>query len=134
MKIFDAGTPFPVIDTRCFGTPEARGEAYGRQTRDQIESSLSTYAGLFGSCGINWTEAGRRALAYRESIHWTDPELIVEMEGIARGAGVQIADILALNCRTEILPASFFNNPGEGAAEATAHNRRLGLADWGECT
>jgi isopenicillin-N N-acyltransferase-like protein len=60
-------------------------------------------------------------MAYRECIHWTDPELIEEMDGIARGAGVQLADILALNCRTEILPASFFSNSGEGV-------------DWSECT
>lgn len=134
MKAFKVGNPFPVIEARSYRTAGARGEAYGRQAREQIGRSLSTYAGLFASCGIHWTEAGHRAAAYRESIRWTDPELLEEMEGIALGAGVGGSDILALNCRTEILPSNFFNNSGEGAAEAIEHNRRLGLADWGECT
>src|SRR5437867_960970 len=95
---------FPIVDTRSLATPRARGEAYGRQAREQILRSLATYTMLFDSCEISWAEAGRRATAYREVIQWLDPNLIEELDGIAIGAGLKTADILALNCRTEILP------------------------------
>lgn len=116
------GRPFPVIDTRSFATPRQRGEAYGLQAKTQIAESLRTYSSLFASCGIGWVDAGRRALAYRDCIAWTDPDLIEELEGIAHGAGAQFAEILALNCRTEILPASLFTNS------------ETRLPDLGECT
>jgi isopenicillin-N N-acyltransferase-like protein len=72
---------------------------------------------LFNSCGITWTEAGRRASGYREVIQWLDPDLIDEIEGIALGAGLKTEDILALNCRTEILPSSLFNIEAGKTAE-----------------
>src|SRR4051812_18807404 len=108
---------FPIVDTRSCETPRARGEAYGFQARAQIDRSLATYTMLFASCDISWAEAGRRATAYREVIQWLDPDLMSEIEGIAIGAGLKTADILALNCRTEILPASFFNSETSKAAE-----------------
>jgi len=109
---------FPVIDTRSFNTPYERGKAYASKAQRQVQQSLLTYKKLFASCGLEWTEVCRRATAYRDCIGWLDPHLIEEIEGIAAGTGTHFEEILALNCRTEILPASLFNN----------------VADSGECT
>src|SRR6185295_2572467 len=114
---------FPIVDTMSFATPHERGKAYGFRARPQIIRSLDTYTMLFESCGISWAEAGRRASAYRDAIQWLDSDLIDEIDGIAIGAGLKTADIFALNCRTEILPSSFFNTEAGKAA-----------AELGECT
>ena len=125
---------FPVIDVRSLNSAKARGERYGSRARERILHSIQSYARLFADCGIDWTEAGRIAMKYRESIEATDKHLIEEIEGIAQGSKLLFSDILTLNCRTEILPANFLDGQSDGASEAHAHNRSMGLQDWGECT
>ncbi|NBP34558.1 MAG: hypothetical protein EBV01_04050 [Betaproteobacteria bacterium] len=125
---------FPVIDVRSVDSARARGERYGRLARDRVIHSVQTYARLFADCGLDWTEAGRRAMQYRDAIDATDPQLLEEIEGIAQGAKLVFSDVLALNCRTEILPATFLARVSDQSAEARAHNQALGLLDWGECT
>ena len=109
---------FPVIDVRAIDSAKARGERYGSRARERIVHSVQTYARLFADCGVDWTEAGRRAMQYRDAIHATDPYLLEELEGIAQGAKLVFSDIMALNCRTEILPSSFLAQLSDDAAEA----------------
>jgi isopenicillin-N N-acyltransferase-like protein len=147
MKTLRAGRPFPIIDTRSFDTPRERGEAYGRQAKRQIAESLMTYSNLFATCGTDWPEACRRAMAYRECVAGTDPDFIEELDGIASGADVHFEEILALNCRTEILPASLFDNskrkfpkpiPAINALDASQEKGGIDvlrkMLDQGECT
>lgn len=124
----------------------ARGQFYGQAAREQTWHSRSTYARLFASCGISWASACDRAMAYREVIEALDPALIPEMEGTALGSGLTLAEIMALNCRTEILPPSFLSDATHEAETALQANRAAGLPDWledaridpsaaeGECT
>ena len=49
-------------------------------------------------------QAKTRALAFAGPIRTLDPHLVEELEGIAAGSGFPLAEILALNCRTELLP------------------------------
>lgn len=144
----DASAPmFPLIDVSQGATPLERGRLYGAAARDRCAVSRSTYARLFAHCGIDWTAACARALGYREAIAAVDGDLLDEMAGIAQGAGLDLAEVLALNCRSEILPPSFLGESDpEAAARALAANRALGLPDWldgapldpaagdGECT
>lgn len=121
-----------------------RGLTHGRQARAQVQHSRSTYARLFASCGIDWTTACSRAQAYLPVIEALDAELVKEMQGIAEGSGLQLSEVLALNCRTEILPASFLSDVHHQAQAALAANLAAGLPDWldaldprideGECT
>lgn len=142
-----AAPMFPLIDVSHGATPHERGRLYGTAARDRCAISRSTYARLFASCGIDWAAARTRALAYREVIAAVDADLLEEMAGIAEGAGMDFAEVLALNCRTEILPPDFLGNPDPlAAARALEANRALGLPDWldavpldpaardGECT
>jgi isopenicillin-N N-acyltransferase like protein len=106
---------FPVFDLK--GTPHERGRIHGEQARERVGRSLANYARLFEFHGMPWIEAQRRSVAYRDVIGALDGELLEEIEGIAQGAGRRVEEILALNARTELLPAGF-----------------LGRADSGECT
>jgi isopenicillin-N N-acyltransferase-like protein len=123
-----------------------RGLFYGQAARSQTLHSRNTYARLFASCGISWASACNKAMAYRDVIEQLDPALLLEMEGTAAGSGLTLADILALNCRTEILPANFLSDAKHEAEAALEANRAAGLPDWlgdapidpaaaeGECT
>lgn len=123
---------FPVIELK--GEPFARGMAYGRAAHHQIAGSIRCYAALFASCGIDWKEAQRRASEFRELIDGCGGGIIEEIEGIAAGSGFREEEILALNCRTEILPPTFLGMPDTDGGAARERNARLGLFDLGECT
>ena len=135
---------FPVLTLTAHADAHARGLAHGQQARSRTIHSRNTYARLFASCGIDWDQACTRALAYQPVIEALDPALLQEMQGIADGSGLRLAEVLALNCRTEILPASFLSDAGHQAEAALAANRAAGLPDWldaldphaaeGECT
>lgn len=123
---------FPVIEVE--GKAFLRGRMHGTLARSQIERSIATYARLFAYCGIDWQDAQRRALRYRDTIGHLDAELLEEIQGIAAGAGRRAEEILALNARTEILPPSY---PGEASPhwqQVQELNRGAGIPDWGECT
>ncbi len=123
-----------------------RGQRQGQALRAQALHSRNTYARLFAHCGIDWATACERALAYRPVIEALDPDLMREIEGLAEGSGLQQAEILALNCRTEILPPGFLGDTHLEARQALQTNRVAGLPDWleervldpqadaGECT
>jgi len=137
---------FPIIPTFSEPAGQAQGLLLGQRTRAQAWHSRDTYARLFAQCGIDWASACHKALAYRDVIEALDPLLMREMEGLAEGCGLGLAEILALNCRTEILPPGFLGDAPLEARQALAANRAAGLPDWlqaqapdpaidaGECT
>jgi isopenicillin-N N-acyltransferase-like protein len=123
-----------------------RGQIYGKTAASRIRHSVLTYAKLFACCGIDWQEACERARRYAPAITALDAGLMAEMQGIAQGSGWRLDDILALNCRTEILPSNFLSDVTFQAEAALEANRLAGLPDWetglpidphiqeGECT
>ncbi len=135
---------FPILNLTAHVSPRERGRVHGQQARAQVHHSRSTYAQLFASCGIDWANACRRAEAFQPVINTLDAQLLEEMQGIAEGSGLQLSEVLALNCRTEILPPSFLSDANHQAQAALAANLAAGLPDWldaldtlleeGECT
>jgi len=135
---------FPVLTLPHRAGARERGLIHGQQALAQVLHSRNTYARLFASCGIDWASACSRAQAYLPVIEALDAELAEEMQGIAEGSGLALSEVLALNCRTEILPASFLSDVHHQAQAALAANRAAGLPDWldaldpqiaeGECT
>ena len=109
---------FPVIELH--GAPFERGRMHGELARARIERSLANYAHLFAFCGLSWDEAQRRGAGYRAPIGDFDPALLEEIEGIARGSGRKVEEILALNVRTEILPSSYLQGVDHGECTAIA--------------
>ncbi len=120
---------FPIIVAG--GERFAAGCQYGKQARARVHTSILNYAATFAWCGLDWDETKTRARAFRQIVGDLDGGLIDEMRGIAEGAGVNTDDILALNVRTEILPAEF-GMPLRRAARlkrghALARNASIGL-------
>ena len=123
---------FPVLDLT--GTPFNRGKMMGQLARSQVLGSVRCYASLFAACGIEWLEAQRRAAEFRDIIAGCVGGIMEEVEGIALGSGFGVNEILALNCRTEILPPSFLSMETVNSDQARRKNAALGLFDIGECT
>jgi isopenicillin-N N-acyltransferase-like protein len=117
---------FPVIDVRPATDAREQGVRYGRACAARIRHSRDTYTRLFGQCGIGWAQACDRALAMQPAIRALDPALLDEMHGIAQGSGLSFEDILALNCRSEILPSGFL--------DTRAAARQPTVFEEGECT
>ena len=137
---------FPTCTPTGAASALEQGQLQGRATRAQALHSRDTYARLFAHCGIDWASACQRALGYAPVIEALDAALLQEIEGLAQGSGLGFAEVLALNCRTEILPPDFLASSGSHATQALQANRAAGLPDWldeqpldpaieeGECT
>lgn len=85
------------------GTPKEVGKQHGELGKDQVQQSLATYERLFyGYQGLSWEKAKDAARVHIDAIEKHDIQLLEEMDGVAKGAGVEFDDILALNARSEI--------------------------------
>ncbi|TDO15353.1 MULTISPECIES: C45 family autoproteolytic acyltransferase/hydolase [Halomonas] len=89
--------------TTLSGNRSEIGEAHGRAHAGLITHSLEVYDRLFQDfAGLDWARARREAGRFLPMIAHGFPAILEEMEGIARGAGLDFEDILTLNCRSEI--------------------------------
>lgn len=92
---------------RVAGTPYDRGRQYGAQARAQVRLSVQAYQRVFAHyAGWDWPEVRRVAAAFEAPIANFRPAYLDEMRGIADGAGLDLADILAINVRTEVIFAA----------------------------
>ena len=84
-------------------SPSERGVAFGRAFATDIARTLDVYDRLFEQAGVAELDLdllGEEAMA---SIVAFAPAHAAEIEGMARGAGLAIPRVAALNARTEIL-------------------------------
>lgn len=96
------GQPYPIIHIR--GSAYERGRQHGELARGRVEASVEIYQRAFSQRnGLSWTEACERAAGFGRQIKALDPSILAEMQGIADGAGFRLDEIIAINCRTEIL-------------------------------
>jgi isopenicillin-N N-acyltransferase like protein len=104
---------FPVVT--AIGRPEERGWMYGRQARERITLAIDGYKQVFRHyAGWDWEQVRRHARRFAPVIEDFSPASAREIRGIAAGAGVDEADILALNTRSEIMFATAGSRmPGE---------------------
>jgi isopenicillin-N N-acyltransferase-like protein len=94
--------PFPihVIDAE---SGFDRGVQHGSVARDQVAVSVETYRRLFRDfVRIDWADALIIGERYGDAVARFDPELFEEIRGVADGSGFELAEILALNARSEI--------------------------------
>lgn len=128
----------PVKVVRMRGTDFEAGVAYGQQAADEIRISIARYTAVFGDAGIaTWDEACAHALQYREVIAERAPGSLDQLEGIAEGAGLRLADVLALNTRSELMFAvSAADFPEDGCTsvaigpERSANGHSLLAQNW----
>ena len=92
---------------RVAGTPYERGRQYGARARAQVHLSVQAYQRVFAHyAGWDWPAVRRAAAAFEAPIAAFRPAYLDEMHGIAAGAGLDLADVLAINVRTEVMYAA----------------------------
>jgi isopenicillin-N N-acyltransferase-like protein len=92
----------PIISVE--GSPRERGVQYGSQARTIIERILEGYRkALKDRLNLEWNQALDLSKKFLPAIEPYDPEVIVEMQGIAEGAGRSFEEILLINARSELI-------------------------------
>ncbi|GME35340.1 AAT-domain-containing protein [Neofusicoccum parvum] len=97
-----------MLQVHCSGTPAVTdtiqvGHTHGSAARTQIKGSIAFYADFFKETAkFDWLRVRTTALEFEPVIRRKWPAYLEEMRGIAEGAGIELADVLALNVRTEI--------------------------------
>lgn len=78
------------------------GKSHGLKAPSQIKGTLKFYTRTFyENTKLSWPEVEEVALSFLPVLK-KYPDLLEEMQGVADGAGVPLASIIALNVRTEI--------------------------------
>lgn len=118
---------------RLTGTAFEIGYQHGMEARDEVHYSLDSYERLFQhEKNITWSEAQEIAKEYIKYLDKNEDDFLKEIEGIAKGAGVDFEDILALNARSEIALAG--NTDGctsLGIVSPSNHNLYMAQTwDW----
>ena len=89
---------------RVEGTSYQRGRQYGRQAAARVRLSVQAYQQTFAHyAGWDWPTVRREALRFEAPIGEFRPAYLDELRGIADGAGLDLADVLAINVRTEVM-------------------------------
>lgn len=93
---------FQLIDVAA-DTPYEVGLQYGKEAEEKIRAGLEDYRALFVETStMSWEFIKENAASYIPLVERTFPEIMEEALGIARGADVDVDDIMVLNCRYEI--------------------------------
>ena len=99
--------PDPIPRVRVEGTGFDRGRQYGAQARARIRRSVQAYQQVFAHyAGWDWPTVRRAAAGFEAPIAGFRASYLEEMRGIADGAGLDLADVLAINVRTEVMFAA----------------------------
>ena len=89
---------------RVEGTSYQRGRQYGRQAAARVRLSVQAYQQTFAHyAGWDWPTVRREAARFEAPIGEFQPAYLDELRGIADGAGLDLADVLAINVRTEVM-------------------------------
>jgi len=88
--------------------PFQRGEDYGTQASDEIGTAVAAYQSHFSNTrNMDWNRVREAAGAHITPVEEALPELMEELRGIAAGSKQDILDIMAINCRYELLHYPF---------------------------
>lgn len=84
------------------------GHQHGISLSSEIKRQIEIYDAMFQSTSsLSWPQVLEIAREFQSTIQTLTPDIYDEMVGIAEGAGVDILDIVALNCRSEIALGRF---------------------------
>ena len=118
--------------------PFERGRQHGAQSGNRIANICKGYKESFAKKGYTWEEAKARGEKYLPLLEKEVPDLLTEAKGIAAGAEVELAVILLLNARYELLKFKKGVDYFEDAEctcfglepEATANHETIGGQNW----
>lgn len=89
---------------RCAGGPRERGLAVGRALAEPIARSLNFYRGFLEGRGIGTGGLPQLLGPHRDAARAALPELVVELDGVAEGAGAPPWELFAANAWEELEP------------------------------
>ena len=92
------------------GSPYEQGYQHGHACRDQIAHNLAVYFNYFEREGWPRSDVLRIASRYATAIAAQNREYYRNMEGVAVGSNVSLAEIVALNIRYELIYQLFSSN------------------------
>lgn len=93
---------FPYIEIE--GTPYEIGFQEGRNFGRQIRESIDCYKEMFMDySGLEWKRAKKLSRKFIDVIREYNSDYLEEIRGVADGAELEFEDILALNCRSELV-------------------------------
>ncbi|KAI9928924.1 hypothetical protein ASPWEDRAFT_49394 [Aspergillus wentii DTO 134E9] len=118
-----------IVKLTLKGTPREIGLEHGRQLQSQIKSQIATYEEMFQhTANKSWENVRLLAEEFRVSAEKLTPDIYAEMQGIAEGASLNILDIVALNCRSEI--AFGFSDGCTSLSWKKSENARVLTQNW----
>ena len=91
----------PVISVK--GKPFDCGQQYGSQAQKIIQKNVAVYFDMWRTLwGASKKEILRRSHALVPVIGGYDADILEELEGLAKGAGLSLDEIIAINARYEV--------------------------------
>lgn len=93
--------PFPFATLT--GAPHERGRQYGVLLAERVRRSAALYGGTLEALGLPLERRESLTRDYSLKIAEFDAAYLEEMEGIAEGAGLPLADVVMINARTEVV-------------------------------
>ncbi len=106
------------------------GLARGRALAHSLPAAAAHYEELFRLIEVSPEQQAAGVSAVLDTLSTWRPALVAELKGIAEGADLPLADIVALNARTEILALG--NRPAPECSTVTAviDGHRFGVQTW----
>jgi isopenicillin-N N-acyltransferase-like protein len=89
---------------RVDGDARRRGEQAGSQLADLIHRSLGFYRGYLNRHGVSSEDLPGRLGPHREAASALFPDLVLEIEGMARGSGASFWELFSVNAFEELEP------------------------------
>ena len=118
---------------RVEGTSYQRGRQYGCQAAARVRLSVQAYQQTFAHfAGWDWPTVRREALRFEAPIGEFRPAYLDELRGIADGAGLDLADVLAINVRTEVMYSAKARQAPTSANSSRMQRVRRRASPWPE--
>ncbi|MEJ2737665.1 MAG: C45 family autoproteolytic acyltransferase/hydrolase [Anaerolineae bacterium] len=103
------------------GEPYERGRQYGARVSGAVRQNIEAYLRLVEfHAGLSRDAALAEAMAFGPIVEAHAPDLLLEMRGIADGAGCDLVEVLLLNARSELMGNLDRASTGECTALAAA--------------
>lgn len=93
---------FPFLELE--GTSYEIGYQQGKHFKEQIQNNIHCYQEMFQDySNLKWERAKELSTRFVTVITEYNPDYLEEIRGVADGSGFDFEDILALNCRSELV-------------------------------
>ena len=113
------------------GEPFERGRQHGARAGGAIRQNVASYLRLFQShAGLDPNATRQAAGAFAPIVETHAPDLLLEMRGIAAGAGCDLVDVLLINARSELMGSMGECTALAAAPEVTVQGQVLLGQNW----